>query len=569
MSPVQSGLGRLTAPPKQAAHSPWSGNKEMEEENPYILPEELAQRILAGILLWDVVFVNITGCRFELPDSTLCELKQGCALSIMGNIGGQRNRLLVGVSILYPTCNDSDTANCLSVNIEGSVFVGSAGDTGGAINCEWMNLTLTNCDFSLSEKSKPAPNAAFVFHQGLTRHSFISSNVTFRAAEFDTSTSSITISFIVITADYLKTENLHISCPKASHAVEMVKVIGIYYVQHSYLCVQKCRHDEYTFQYGSMVIGGNSSQENPNNMSIQTVEPQCFPCPIGANCDGYIKALPNYWGYTHKIVHMIRCPNGYCCQEGESCKTIDSCNEKRTGLLCGECETNWTESLFTPDCIPSKNCSVGLVVFMYTLCAVAYTLFLLVFNWVKEEGPLIIKKLYSPIKKQQTHKPIGATSRGQPSNENQHCENVEPSAVKMQNEKEDDVMKYIQILLYYIQDAALFTIEIPGHSVEEENIIVKILQFSPEVLTTMYTDVFTLCFRPGSDAVTKVLLRTLFEYCIILFILISFLFMKVGSVVSERTLKLIRARMVQTFLLALLFSDQQMVLGCFALIQCV
>ncbi len=46
MSPVQSGLGRLTTPIEKAAQPPWKGNKEIEEEeNPYTLPEEIAQKI--------------------------------------------------------------------------------------------------------------------------------------------------------------------------------------------------------------------------------------------------------------------------------------------------------------------------------------------------------------------------------------------------------------------------------------------------------------------------------------------------------------------------------------------
>ncbi len=45
MSAAQSGLCRLTAPTKQAAQSPWMGDKEIEDENPYTLSEEIAQKV--------------------------------------------------------------------------------------------------------------------------------------------------------------------------------------------------------------------------------------------------------------------------------------------------------------------------------------------------------------------------------------------------------------------------------------------------------------------------------------------------------------------------------------------
>ncbi len=84
MSPVQSSLGRLTAPPKQAAQSPWMGNKEMEEENPYILPEEVAQRVQKyGYKYAQEVFSNPNPQEINTDVSIYEESADACNITLM------------------------------------------------------------------------------------------------------------------------------------------------------------------------------------------------------------------------------------------------------------------------------------------------------------------------------------------------------------------------------------------------------------------------------------------------------------------------------------------------------
>ena len=80
----------------------------------------------------------------------------------------------------------------------------------------------------------------------------------------------------------------------------------------------------------------------------------------------------------------------------------------------------------------------------------------------------------------------------------------------------DSGLKYIQIIFYYVQDAALFNVQLPV-DVQGENIIVKILEFSPEVLVSIYMKTVDLCFKYGLTAVTKVLAKSVFGYCVMLF----------------------------------------------------
>ena len=119
-------------------------------------------------------------------------------------------------------------------------------------------------------------------------------------------------------------------------------------------------------------------------------------------------------------------------------------------------------------------------------------------------------------------------------------------------------MKYVQILFYNVQDAALFNVQLQGEDQQDESIVVKILQFSPEVLTTLYTHVSDLCFISGTTSVTKILFSSLFGPCVMIF-----------SCIIGKSCKMFRARLVQKFLLVILFSYQKLSIDAFTLIQCV
>ena len=103
-----------------------------------------------------------------------------------------------------------------------------------------------------------------------------------------------------------------------------------------------------------MLLSGNSGIWENNSLVDENKLPVCHPCPVGANCSERVSALPNYWGYrsvNNNTVHMLRCPDGYCCQNSDTCNSLDSCNRNRSGILCGSCEKNWTESLISENCV--------------------------------------------------------------------------------------------------------------------------------------------------------------------------------------------------------------------------
>ena len=211
---------------------------------------------------------------------------------------------------------------------------------------------------------------------------------------------------------------------------------------------------------------------------------------------------------------MIRYPSGYCCQDDKTCKGIDSCNKHRTGPLCGKWEGNWTESLFSSQCIPVKNCSTTDIIVLYIFCAIAHALGLMELNYAKDVGSSVLKKLLGaidrmiPCRRGKQNFPIDAHKLKAENASKRVCsskrktkkslrygkESITQNIAKgshvnhgKQVQEDDNAMKYVQILFYYIQDSTLFKVQLPSEGQQDESIVVKILQFCPEVLIFFYT----------------------------------------------------------------------------------
>ena len=361
-------------------------------------------------------------------------------------------------------------------------------------------------------------------------------------------------------------------CPLGMDAVETVPV-------HSdeprvYHCQAACVSDMYTFQSGSMILNGSLRYYEASTKSLisNLNNPLCNRCPVGAKCSGDIKALPNYRGYKERdTVVMIRCPTGYCCQDDESCQSFDSCNSNRSGPLCGVCEKGLAETLFDQTCIPLEKCHTWLIVLLYISCAVGYGLGLMVIDNVKGAVISSLKKIYQCIKgtvlkKVKPNQNLEKAKNSEKSKSSEKCKSSEKEV------KEEGSFKYLQILFYYVQDAALFKIELPGKQSEQTSTFVKILQFTPDVLTNIYDSMIETCFDFGTTAVSKILFKSIFGPCVMLFLFVIYLCQSCVFSVRKKTSKLssvIKYKLVQSFLLVILFSYQQIVTGAFTLVKCI
>lgn len=103
--------------------------------------------------------------------------------------------------------------------------------------------------------------------------------------------------------------------------------------------------------------------------------PSTLSCPFGVDfCSTTLKLTSGFWANFTKagdaLNRVFRCPQGYCgCgSESSSCllypplslnyRTDDAlCNGNRSGVLCGGCKTNFTQSLDGVTCISNDECA--------------------------------------------------------------------------------------------------------------------------------------------------------------------------------------------------------------------
>ena len=89
---------------------------------------------------------------------------------------------------------------------------------------------------------------------------------------------------------------------------------------------------------------------------------QCLPCPFGATCiEKNIAAKPNFWGYPNSnnpsSLSFYACPERYCQSPTSHSNEYNSCNGNRTGFLCGKCQLEYSETLFSTECRKRSECN--------------------------------------------------------------------------------------------------------------------------------------------------------------------------------------------------------------------
>ena len=113
-----------------------------------------------------------------------------------------------------------------------------------------------------------------------------------------------------------------------------------------------CRDKTYTLEKSYANVRNFSDSDRGIHSVI------CNSCPFGATCTSNIRPKTNFWGYVYnKKAHLISCPPGYCCQTTEDCRSLESCNVKRRGVLCGQCTKDYAQSVFSDKCIQDSQCN--------------------------------------------------------------------------------------------------------------------------------------------------------------------------------------------------------------------
>ena len=141
----------------------------------------------------------------------------------------------------------------------------------------------------------------------------------------------------------------------------------------------------------------------------------------------------------------------------------------------------------------------------------------------------------------------------------------------IKNSKDAGGMKYLQILFFYIQDASLFKLSMPQKDNLGTNPFEAICQFSPELLS-LYSSFTTLCVDISSPAATKTLLRSTFGFTVMSILLFLYLLLSAFfavSTVKSHYWETLKVCLIESFIMALLFSYQNLISGAFTLVNCV
>ena len=130
-------------------------------------------------------------------------------------------------------------------------------------------------------------------------------------------------------------------------------------------------------EYFTLMINGENPKSDFDGI-YDYHDITCKECPYGALCDTTIRALPNFWGYSYlDNIRFSLCPKGYCCSSMKHCESYNVCQLNRKGRLCSQCKDNYTEALFSSQCVPNHLCGpIWLWPFSIAM-GILYMLFLL------------------------------------------------------------------------------------------------------------------------------------------------------------------------------------------------
>ena len=217
-----------------------------------------------------------------------------------------------------------------TVSIENIGFTGSLNkQTNSVIKTEQVTCIMKNVTFDIYHKGVNRKRWYISYKSDLVWMLVKLINVTINATSLP---SASPVAMVSSPQFYL--ENFEIFCPQGLAVVNVSRKI-----EEQFSCEKQSPTDAYTFQAGSTVINGNKDFLNSSyNITYISSKVHCKDCPLGANCTGPIKVLPNYWGYktsNDDSVTMVRCPDGYCCTGDDTCDGINSCNINRTENFCG------------------------------------------------------------------------------------------------------------------------------------------------------------------------------------------------------------------------------------------
>ncbi len=319
----------------------------------------------------------------------------------------------------------------------------------------------------------------------------------------------------------------------------------------------------------------------------------CNKCPHGANCTAGVLSLPNYWGHmtaTNRL-EFHRCPVGYCCNKAP-CEGIDQCAAHRVGTLCGRCMKGFSESLLSPECLPDENCKDIWLLPLFILWGFLVTQLLIFMGKFEKLGNRLLDIFRNFISKRKT-----ANSSQDQSNETDERQQTKPFITQVSLVKSDCIHKvpilwgllatqrpqraepsgshkYIQIILYYLQDAALMQVDLAiGSSGSTIQKIRKLLLNVSQLAVDMLDLGLKLCPIQGWIPVVKLVTKNLTGPLVFCFLFVIYVAANISSKYCSNRKQSIRLfwypKLTAATIFALLLFYQQIGNTTFSLLYCI
>ncbi len=279
---------------------------------------------------------------------------------------------------------------------------------------------------------------------------------------------------------------------------------------------------------------------------FQYTDVTCNICPYGGSCNGGIQAKANYWGvYVDNTVEFYYCPPGYCCSTAV-CATYNTCGNHRQGTLCSQCESGYSEALFSTACVPDVECSHFWFWSLYFTTVFTSALFLLFQN-----------KLESFLLNLSFRRNVQVVEK---------CDSSE-------NEQEGGV--FLVLLFYYFQDASLVHIE-PIYTHADKSMLHTLTNFASglfdfQINITVFTS--AVCLFPNLKPVEKIWFKlisvpSIFVSLAVIYV-ITRCFLKYTAKHFISLRNTLKQNMSTAVLLAILFSYQNLASSAFSLVHCI
>ena len=238
-----------------------------------------------------------------------------------------------------------------------------------------------------------------------------------------------------------------------------------------------------------------------NGLKISQID--CHSCPFGSVCQsGRIAAQDNFWGYPDPMMRRIKflsCPSHYCCTKSQ-CTTYNSCNKGREGVLCGRCQNELSESVFTTACVKPDLCKHRWFWFIVLATGPLYVLF---FMYLKEIGAFL-RALFLP-KKFRHRRSLNIDNYASLGNEDKNGNDddgvhstsdtgsierrnflkpllpTNTRTIKMVSESQSSLISgLIKILFFFYQTQALFKVSVTGEG------FLYALELSKDIITSFF-----------------------------------------------------------------------------------